>query len=110
MKDIFKTEFNTRTLIENGVVFEHFMPHNSKKYEIIDSLDKHVYRLVWSMLTITNESFRDHFEPINLIADYYGEKYALYLAFFFHHIGWMLVPALFGTILFIIHLVLAANN
>ena len=83
------------------------MPHNSKKYEIIESLDKHVYTLMWQMLSL-GENFRHYFEPINLIADYYGEKYALYLAFFFHHIAWMLVPAFFGTILFIYHLALAA--
>jgi len=95
--------------MDNHVVYEHFMPHTSKKHEIIESLDKHSWSLIWNMLSLT-ESFRKHFEPINLIADYYGEKYAMYLAFFFHHVGWMLVPAFFGTILFIMHLVLGAKN
>ena len=85
------------------------MPHTSKKYEIIESLDKHGIKLVLNMLSLT-ESFLQHFEPINLIADYYGEKYALYLAFFFHHVGWLLVPAFFGTCLFTIHLILGAQN
>ena len=100
MQEIFKKEFNVNTLIEGGVVYEHFMPHTSKKYEIIESLQKHRLRLIFNMLSMT-ESFLKHFEPINLIADYYGEKYAMYLAFFFHHIGWLLVPAVFGTILFV---------
>ena len=95
-----------KTLIEGGVVFEHFMPHTSKKNEIIQSLNKHTRSLIWNMLSMT-ESFMGHFEPINLIADYYGEKYAMYLAFFLHHVGWLLIPAFFGTILFIVHLVVA---
>ena len=56
------------------------------------------------------DSFMGHFEPINLIADYYGEKYAMYLAFFLHHVGWLMIPAVFGTILFIYHLVLGAET
>lgn len=98
-----------KTLIDGGVIIEHFMPHTSKKYEIIESIEKHSLRLIWHMLSM-GESFMKHFEPINLIADYYGEKYAMFLAFFLHHIGWMLVPAVFGTILFIYHLVLGARN
>ena len=100
MQNKFKKEFNVRQLIEGGVVYEHFMPHTSKKYEIIESLDKNVKALVWHNLSM-GDSWLQHFEPINLIADYYGEKYALYLAFMLHHIGWILIPAVVGGILFI---------
>jgi len=95
-----------KTLIDGGVVEEHFIPHTSKKHEIIESLEKHSFKLIWNMMSMT-ESFRTHFEPINLIADYYGEKYAMYLAFFFHHVGWLCIPAVFGTILFIVHIIIA---
>jgi len=101
MQSKFKKEFNVRTLIEGGVIYEHFMPHTSKKYEIIESLDKHMKSLVWNNLSMS-DSFMDHFEPINLIADYYGEKYAFYIAFMLHHIGWILVPAVVGGTLFIV--------
>lgn len=97
-----------KTLKEGGVIFNNFMPHTSKKNEILESLEKHAGKLIWNNISMT-DSFMDHFEPINLIADYYGEKYAMYLAFFFHHVGWLLIPALFGTILFIYHLVEAAR-
>ena len=85
------------------------MPHTNKKHEIIESLEKHITRLIWNMLSMT-DSFMGHFEPINLIADYYGEKYAFFLAFFLHHVAWLLIPAFFGTILFIYHLVLGYQN
>ena len=89
-----------RTLIDGGVIIEHFMPHTSKKYEIVESLDEHVKSLIWHFLSM-GDSFKDHFEPINLIADYFGEKYALYLAFILHHIAWICIPAVVGGALFV---------
>lgn len=105
MQSIFDKEFNVQTLIEGGVIYEHFMPHTSKKHEIIESLDKHGFRLVWNMMSMS-ESFLNHFEPINLIADYYGEKYALYLAFLYHHVGWLIVPSIVGSVLFVYQVVI----
>ena len=84
------------------------MPHTSKKYEIIESLKKHETKLIIKMLSLQG-TFRNHIEPINLIADYYGEKYAMYIAFFFHHIGWLILPALVGTALFFYHIFLGVR-
>lgn len=109
MMSIFEQEFNMDTLIDGGVIIDHFMPHTSKKFEIIESLEKHSIRLIWNFISMS-DSFMKHFEPLNLIADYYGEKYALYLAFFLHHIGWICIPAVVGTALFIVHLVLGYQN
>ena len=109
IRAIFSQEFNMKTLLDGGVIEDHFMPHTSKKHEILESLDKHSWRLIWNMISM-GESFMDNFEPLNLIAEYYGEKYAMFLAFFFHHVGWLLIPAVFGTFLFIYHLVLGARN
>ena len=44
-------------------------------------------------------NFVTHMEPINLIADYYGEKQALYFAFMIHHIAYLTIPAFIGLIL-----------
>ena len=99
MLSIFKREFNVETLIEGGVVYEHFMLHSSKRLELGSSINRHGKKLFFSLMSLS-ESFLDNFEPINLIADYYGEKYALYLAFFFHHMAWLIYPSIFGTLLF----------
>lgn len=50
-----------------------------------------------------------HIEPIMLIADYYGEKQAMYFAFLIHHISMLFIPAFFGTILWVYHLYLATQ-
>ena len=109
MQDIFKKEFKMSTLIEGRVIYEHFMPHTSKKFEIIESLDKHVKSLIWHNLSL-GDSFMNHLEPINLMADYYGEKYALYILFILHHIAWILLPAVVGTAIFVAQIVLAVKN
>ena len=100
---IFKKEFNIDTLIENNVVYEHFMPHTNKKHEILESLRKNSWALTFNMIKFS-ETFLDHMEPINLIADYFGEKYALYMAFMFHHLGWLILPGIVGTALFLFHI------
>ena len=92
------------------MVYEHFIPHNSKKYEIIESLNKKTKTLIWSMITVFSDSFLDHMEPINLIADYFGEKYALYLTFMYHHLGWLIIPGVAGTILFLIQVYLGFKH
>ena len=50
-----------------------------------------------------------YIEPIMLIADYYGEKQAMYFAFLIHHISLLIIPAFFGLILWIYHLYLASK-
>ena len=50
-----------------------------------------------------------HCEPIYLIADYYGEKQALYFTFLIHHISMLCVPAFFGLILWGYHFYLASE-
>ena len=108
IKEIFNEEFNVQTLIDAHVVYDHFMPHTSKKYEIIESIKKHETKLIINMLSLYG-SFRKYIEPINLIADYYGEKYAMYIAFSFHHIGWLILPAIVGTALFFYHIYLGVR-
>jgi len=39
------------------------------------------------MLSMTG-GWISSFEPINLMADYYGEKYAMYFAFLVHTLSW----------------------
>ena len=43
-------------------------------------------------------------EPISLIADYYGEKLALFMTFLIHHVGQMIIPSIFGLVVQGFHL------
>ena len=91
------------------MVYQHFMLHTQKKYEIVDSISRNKVKLLFSMLSMGSQ-FKQYFEPINLIADYYGEKYALYLAFFIHHMAWLMPLTILGSVLFVWHLINAFLN
>lgn len=82
------------------------MLHTQKKYEIVDSIQRNKVKLLFSMLSM-GSAFKQYFEPINLIADYYGEKYALYLSFFIHHMAWLMPLTILGSVLFVWHIVLS---
>ena len=53
---------------------------------------------------VIGEKWFYHMEPISLIADYYGEKLALFMTFLIHHVGQMIIPAFFGLILWGYHI------
>ena len=69
---IFAEEFDIGTLEKTGVISKHFMLHNVSKRAIAKSWKTHRWALVSRMLW--GDSWIKHMEPINLIADYYGEK------------------------------------
>ena len=73
------------------------MLHTSEKVNILKSWKKHRFTLLFSMLGLGDLSV--HIEPILLIADYYGEKQAMYFTFLIHHIAMLGIPAFFGLIL-----------
>jgi len=47
------------------------------------------------------DSWIDYFSFIQLIANYYGEKYAFYMTFLMHNIAWLILPAITGSGLFV---------
>mmetsp|Transcript_30458 Transcript_30458/g.37495 ORF Transcript_30458/g.37495 Transcript_30458/m.37495 type:complete len:320 (-) Transcript_30458:991-1950(-) len=82
------------------------MLHTSEKDNILESWKKHRFSLLFSMLGMGDLMI--HIEPILLIADYYGEKQAMYFTFLIHHISMLCIPAFFGLILWGYHFYLAA--
>lgn len=83
--------------LATNLYLDHFMLHNSEKLAIPKAMRKHGWKLVFSLYST---QWFNNLKPINLIANYYGEKYALQFLFLVHHIAWLLVPSVLGTILF----------
>ena len=49
-------------------------------------------------------------QPLNFIANYYGEKFGFYFAWLLHYTGQLIIPAVFGLIIFLIQLIDKAKN
>jgi hypothetical protein len=58
--------------------------HDKQRESIEISFRHHGWNLITSM---PRGSFMPFMEPINIIKNYYGEKYALFITFLVHHIG-----------------------
>ena len=64
----------------------------------MESFKKYKWRLIKGMIT---GNFLKYFEPINMIKNYYGEKYAFEYAFLIHYTAWLLIPGVAGAMVFI---------
>ena len=66
-------------LMKAKVIKDHVILHKANKNEIMLSFKEHQWALFFSM--IIGDKWTTHMEPISLIADYYGEKMALFMTF-----------------------------
>ena len=53
------------------------------------------------MLGFLTGNYLKYFEPINMIKNYYGEKYAYQIAFHIHYMAWLMIPSLLSIIVII---------
>ena len=101
-KKIFAEEFDMKVLESAGVILKTVILHTVGKHAIMESFEDKKWKLFFSM--IVGENWYFHMEPISLIADYYGEKLALFMTFLIHHVGQMVIPSFFGLVLWGYHI------
>ena len=79
-----------------GIIEHHFLLHkNETILEIQESFEKYRWKLIKGMIS---GNFLKYFEPINMIKNYYGEKYAFEYAFLIHYTAWLLIPGVAGSL------------
>jgi hypothetical protein len=49
-------------------------------------------------------------QPLNFIADYYGEKFGFYFAWLVNYTAWLIPLALIGVIFFVFQILIAVNR
>jgi hypothetical protein len=81
-----------------GVVVEHFALHDKYRYQIKESFVRYRFRLFFFFIT---HHYIKYMQPLNFIANYYGEKMGFYFAFLYFYTSSLMLPAIPGTILFI---------
>ena len=64
---------------------------------IIHSVNAYIVRLIKGFLF---GDFMKYFQPVNMIKNYYGEKFAFEYAFLIHYEAWLIVPSVIGILLF----------
>jgi len=64
---------------------------------ITASFVKYRIRLALSFLIGDYSKFM---QPLNMLKNYYGEKYAFEFAYLLHYQAWLIIPSLTGLVLF----------
>lgn len=96
--EILKQEIDFDYYQQQGIIESHFPLHKAQTVEAIQaSLDHFRFRLTLGFL---NGSFIKYMEPLNMIKNYYGEKYAFEYAFLMHYQAWLLFPSIVGFLVF----------
>lgn len=81
-----------------GVIIEHFPLHDNFRKQIETSWIQYRFRLFFGLLT---GNYIPYMQPLNFIANYYGEKMAFYFAWLCFMTSWLMIPAVPGFCLFL---------
>lgn len=80
-------------LTKRHVILDHFPMHHKDRETVTESWDKYKVRLTKGFIFT---GFKDNMQPLNFIADYYGEKYGFYFSWLVHYTGQLIIPSIVG--------------
>jgi len=102
MLKIFEQEIDLDYYQKIGIIKEHFPLHDPHREDIEDSWNRYRTRLFFGFIT---GSYLKSMQPLNFIANYYGEKLGFYFAWLTFYTSWLLIPAVPGIVLFAYQLI-----
>lgn len=122
IEDLLNSEIDFEYYTLTGVIESHFPLHKRRDIKAIqENFAKYKYKLIRSFLiggfpyfapwphfdeagrfklyvAGTFYSFDKYMQPINMIKNYHGEKYAFEYCFLLHYVGWLAIPSFVGLL------------
>ena len=71
-------------MLKSHVITDHFPMHTKDRHAIKASWHSNKYKLTFGFIF---SGFENAMQPLNFIAEYYGEKYGMYFAWLVHYTG-----------------------
>jgi len=97
MLKILDQEIDLAYYTKVGIIKEHFPLHDPSRKDIETCWENYRTRLFFGFIT---GNYIKAMQPLNFIANYYGEKMAFYFAWLMFYTAWLLIPAIPGILLF----------
>ena len=93
-------QFDIGYLVKSKVILDHFPVHSreEEREKIKIAWDKYGMRLARGFMVT---GWEENMQPLNVIKDYYGPKFAFYFAWLVHYTGMLLWPVIMGIIIFV---------
>ena len=100
----FNMQFDIGYLVKSKVILDHFPVHSreEEREKIKIAWEKYGMRLARGFMTT---GWEEQMQPLNVIKDYYGPKFAFYFAWLVHYTGMLLWPAIIGIIIFVFQVI-----
>ena len=92
-------EFDLSYLVKSHVIIDHFPLHERDRSQIKVSFHEYKYKLIRGFIY---RGFLVNMQPLNFIANYYGEKFGFYFGWLLHYTGQLIIPATLGIIIFLL--------
>lgn len=84
-------------LMLNGIIINHFPLHRRNSVDMIQNSFFHYYERL--KIGFLFGSYPKYFQPLNMIKNYYGEKFAFEYAFLIHYQSWLYIPSCLGVLM-----------
>ena len=85
--EVISREIDFEYYTKVGIIDAHFPMHNRNTVQdILESMAKYKYRLLKSFI---GDNYMKYLQPLNLIKNYYGEKFAWEYIYLIHYQAWL---------------------
>jgi len=88
-------EIDFEYYLMTGTIEQHFPLHQKNDVkQMQECFAKYKFKLIFAFLF---GGFGKYMQPINMMKNYYGEKYAFEYCFLLHYVAWLMIPSALGV-------------